>query len=362
MKKETTATLHLRDVIQGMKAEEIKLAARTIGFSLPSPAKKEQMAKRLESVLTQDADAVLDGLTVYELQLVCKMLDEGRCANIPYEAADTFSLCTMKLVRDEMLDGMGDTLVLQLTRPTEMADAFRPLASKMLATKTADGIAEVEQAAAGILTVCGTMPFGSLIAELVRLFPEHSEGWLRMNMKRKYLFKGQSPREASHTPFAATPYLGDASRQLFFLRQAGEQPEQYRRIDKDKAMRMGAMPQPELTTKGAEELLQAYIDAYGEGEGRWRLHGAWIQAQHQFPSSMIESILQEVCETEEDISEELVNTIRQFLSYIPRWTMYGHSLADRAKAAGVGNDKLAERLEKDYFHKGLEIDLEKYDI
>ena len=133
MKKETTATLHLRDVIQGMKAEEIKLAARTIGFSLPSPVKKEQMAKRLESVLTQDADAVLDGLTVYELQLVCQMLDAGGCASMPYEAANTFSLCTMKLVRDEMLDGTGDTLVLQLTLPTEMADAFRPLASEMLA-------------------------------------------------------------------------------------------------------------------------------------------------------------------------------------------------------------------------------------
>ena len=112
MKKKTTAPLHLRDMIQVMKAEEIKLAARTIGFSLPSPAKKEQMAKRLESVLTQDADALLDGLTVYELQMVCKMLDEGGCANIPYEAANTFSLCTMKLVRDEIVDGTGDFIII----------------------------------------------------------------------------------------------------------------------------------------------------------------------------------------------------------------------------------------------------------
>lgn len=362
MKKETTVALHLHDMIQGMKAEEVKLAARTIGFSLPSPARKEQMAKRLESVLTQDADAVLDGLTVYELQLVCRILDEGGRANIPYRAEKTFSLCTMKLIRDEVVEAAGDVLVLQLTLPTELADAFRPLASDMLATKVADGIAEVEQAAAGMLAVCGTMPFDSLITELSRLFPEHSEGWLRMNMKRKYLFKGHSPREASHIPFAATPFLDEAARQIFFLRQIEEQQEQYRQADKDEAMRMGAMPQPELMTKGAKKLLQVYTDVYGEAEGKWRLHDAWIQAQHQFPSSMIESILQEVCETEEEISEELVSTIRQFLSYIPRWSMYGYSLADRAKAAGVSNDKLAERLEKDFFHKGLEIVIDKYDV
>ena len=320
------------------------------------------MAKRLESVLTQDADAVLDGMTVYELQLVCKLLDEGGCTNIPYRAADTFSLCTMKLVRDEVVEAAGDTLMLRLTLPTELYDAFRPLASEMLATKIADGIAEVEQTAAGILAVCGTMPFDSLIAELRRLFPEHSEGWLRMNIKRKYLFKGHSPREASHIPFVATPFLGEAARQVFFLRQIEERQEQYLQVDKDEAMRMGAMPQPELMTKGAKELLQAYTDVYGEDEGRWRLHDTWIQAQHQFPSSMIDSVLQEVCETEEDISEELVNTIRRFLSYIPRWTMYGHSLADKAKAAGVSNDKLAKKLEKDYFHKGLEIVLEKSDL
>lgn len=109
-------------------------------------------------------------------------------------------------------------------------------------------------------------------------------------------------------------------------------------------------------------MLQIYIDVFGEADGKWTFHQAWQRAQFQFPQSMIESILQEVCETEEDITEELVATIRQFLSHIPRWSMYGYSLADHVKSAGVSKDKLAETLEQKYFQKGLEIVFDKDDI
>lgn len=362
MKKKTTETPHLHDVVQGMKTEELNHVARLIGFSLPSPAKKDAIMRRLETALIQDADAVLDGLTIHELRLVCRMLGEGGSIRIPVYAEDTFSLCAMKLTGSEVVEGIEDGIELQVTLPIEMADAFRPIAAEMLSAKEHDGIEEVEQAAAGILAICGTMPFDDLIKQLVRIFPDKSEGWLRLNMKRKYLFKGLSPREDSRTPYAATPFLGDAAQQIFFLRSADEQPEAYRQIAKSEAMSMGAMPLPNLTTLGAKDMLQIYIDVFGKAEGEWTFHQTWQQAQFQFPQSMIESILQEVYEKEEDITEELVATIRQFLSHLPRWSMYGYSLADRAKSAGVSKDKLAKTLERKYFQKGLEIVLDKDDI
>lgn len=362
MKKKTTETLHLHDVVQGMKTEEMKHAARMIGFTLPSPAKKDAIMRRLETALIQDADAVLDGLTVHELRLVCRMLNEGGSIRIPAYGEDTFSLCAMKLTGSKVVEDVEEGIELQVTLPAEMADAFQPIVAEMLSAKEHDGIEEVEQAAAGILAICGTMPFDELIRQLARLFPDKSEGWLRLNMKRKYLFKGQSPREAPRTPFAATPFLGDSAHQIFFLRSAGEQQEADRQIDKSEAMSMGTMPLPSLITPGAKELLQIYINVFGKAEGEWTLHQAWQHAQFNFPQSMIENILQEVCETEEDISDELVSTIRQFLSHIPRWSMYGYSLADRAKSEGVSKDKLAETLERECFQKGLEIVLNKKDI
>lgn len=362
MKKKAVVPLHLNDVVQGMKTEEMKHAARLIGFSLPSPAKKDAILRRLETTLIQGVDAVLDGLTIHELRLVCKMLDEGGSIRIPFYAEDTFSLCAMNLTGSEVVEGTEDGIELQVTLPAEMADAFRPIAQEMLSGKEHDGIETVEKAAAGILAICGTMPFDKLIEQLVRLFPDKSEGWLRLNMKRKYLFKGQSPREALRTPYAATPYLGDAAQQIFFLRSADEQSESYRQMDKTEAMSMGTMPLPGITTPGAKDMLQIYIDVFGKTEGERTFHQTWQHVQFQFPQSMIESILQEVCETEEDITEELVVTIRQFLSHIPRWSMCGHSLADRAKSAGISKDKLAKTLERKYFQKGLEIVFDKDDI
>ena len=362
MKKKSAEVLHLHDVVQGMKTEEMKHAARLLGFRMPSPAKKDAIMRRLETALVQDADAVLDGLTVYELRLVCKMLDEGGSIRIPVYAKDTFSLCAMKLTGSEVVEGVEDGIELQVTLPIEMADAFRPIAAEMLSGKEQDGIEEVEQTTAGILAICGTMPFDDLIKQLVRLFPDKSEGWLRLNMKRKYLFKGQSPREASRTAYAATPFVGDLAHQTFFLRSADEQPEVYRQIGKSEALNMGVMPLPCLTTSGTEEMLQIYTDVFGKAEGEWTFHQAWQRAQFHFPQSMVESVLEEVCETEEDITEELVATIRQFLSHIPRWSMYGYSLVERAKSAGVGIDRLAKTLERQYFQKGLEIVLNKEDI
>ena len=362
MKTKTAEPLRLHDVLQGMKAEEIKHTARTIGFGLPSPTKKDAIVRRMETALVQEADAVLDGLTIHELRLVCKMLGGGGSIKIPIYAKDTISLYTMNLMGSEVVEDTEDGVELLITLPAEMADAFRPIAVDMLAAKEHDGLEEVEQAAAGILAVCGTMPFDTLIEQLSRLFPDRSEGWLRLNTKRKYLFKGQSPREDSRTPYAATPFLGDSAHQIFFLRHAGEQTETYRQADKCEAMSMGTMPLPHLDTPSASDMLQIYIDAFGKAEGEQAFHHVWRRAQIQFPKAMIESILQEVCETEEDISEELVATIRQFLSHIPRWSLYGYSLADRAKAAGVSKDKLAETLERNYFRKGLEIVLNKEDI
>lgn len=374
MKKKESKPLHLHDLVQGMKVEEIKHIARVIGFSLSggkshrmfskgrvvsrkgkSSPPKDEMVVMLETMLVQDADAVLDGFTVYELQLLCRMLENDGKVRIPYHAEDSFCLCAMQLVGNEFIKDSDEGLELQLTLPIELINAFRPLASTILIEKESDGMCEVEQAAAGILAICGTMPFDTLINELTRLFPNKSEGWLSLNLKRKYLFKGVSPREEGNVVYAATPFLGESARRLFLFRQFAERPEQYKQVEKTKALLMGKQPLPELTTSGAKEMRQLYIDTFGLSEGIHNYHQTWRSAQLSFLGNMMEEILQEVCETEEDITDDVINTIRRFLNHIPRWNLYGHSLVEEARALGVSSDKLEKALENQYFHKGLEI-------
>ena len=66
---------HLHDVVKGMKMEDVKNAARTIGISLTGAAKKEAAATRLATALVRDADAVSACSSAIS--------PDGTCADIP---------------------------------------------------------------------------------------------------------------------------------------------------------------------------------------------------------------------------------------------------------------------------------------
>ena len=350
---------HLSDHLQTMRVDELRTAARTIGIKLPTGAKKEALCKALATSLITEADAVLDGLTVFELRMLTQILDNGGSKRYPVYYENVFSLSRMRVVNVEFVEKENkdeDGIESLFTVPQELVEAFSPIIRQILADKEQDGYEPIEQAAGGLLAIYGTMPFDKLIEQLTILFPERTEGQLRLFLKRKYLYKGHSPYWEDKNAYAASPFLGDIKNGVFFDRSFWGLPDEYKPApDKSVIMRYGQQPIPDICSDGAEELRQVYKEVYGESEGEDRFMSMWYEIQPTPLRMAIEKILQELCETEEDITPELVNVIKRFLNHIPRWSMYGYTVSDRALKSSVSKEQAERKMDNEYRSHAKEI-------
>lgn len=350
-RKTAEREIHLISQLEAMKVEECRRAARIIGIRMPSGAKKDVLCKTLATSLIADADAVLDGLTVFEIRRLIEIIEAGGSRRYPPYMENVFSLSLMHIADAEFVEKVdeGGGMESLITIPQELLQAFIPIANRMLGEKEQEGVEELEQAAAGILAIYGTMPFSLLIEKMSSLFPDYSEGRLKLSLQRKYLFKSRSPKWDANTVYAASAFIGADTVGVFFDRHLFQLPVEYKDLpDKETVMRFGQMPIPDICTPGAVELHQEYRETFGEEEGDWSFTGAWMDAQQMPLRNMTERILQELCVEEEDITVELVDTIKRFLNHIPHWSMYGYSVSDHARRVYGNGDQADRRIEQEY--------------
>lgn len=350
-KKHQHETFRLKDQLQELKVEEIRFVARIIGITMPSGAKKDVLCKTLAASLVQEADAVLDGLTVFELRLLVQILDNGGSKRFPPYMENVFSLSRIRIANAGFVDKEGEDGGLDsvITIPDELCFAFTPIIRQILDDKEAYGVEQIEQAAAGLLAIYGVMPLDLLAKQLATLFPDWTEGRLKLNLKRKYLFKVRSPKWDVNTIYAATPFLSDEGMNVYFDRHLFQLPTEYKPMpSKDAIMRFGQMPLPDICTSGAIELRKLYKEAFGEEEGEWQFMDIWMDSQQMQLRDMTERILQELCETEEDITPELVSIIKRFLNHLPNWSMYGYSVKDHALQLSVSEEQANRKIDIAY--------------
>ena len=318
---------------------------------MPSGAKKDVLCKTLAASLIREADAVLDGLTVFELRQLVQILDNGGSKRFPPYMENVFSLSRLRIDNAEFIDKEGEDGGLDslITIPDELAVAFTPVIRQILDGKEADGVEHIEQAAAGLLAIYGIMPLTLLMEYLHSLFLDWTEGRLKLNLQRKYLFKVRSPKWDANTVYAATPFLDFEGMSVYFDRHLFHLPEKYKPMpSKDIIMRFGQMPLPDICTAGGAELRQLYRESFGEEEGDWQFIGIWMDSQQMQLRDMIERILQELCETEEDITQELLDTIKRFLNHLPHWSMYGFSVKDQTRRLSVSEEQANRKIDIAY--------------